>query len=107
MGCSLRMVYLWLQQQGGQNTPRKQQKVHPGRQRLKGRNRYDTRQPMTARVPASSAEGWVSLTGVMFSEDDVLPLPDASLWLLSWELAGSVKGSWVELESDSITTSLS
>lgn len=48
-----------------------------------------------------------SFTGVVLSEDDELTFPKTVLWLLSCELVGSVKGSWVELESESITTSLS
>lgn len=48
-----------------------------------------------------------SFTGVVLSEDDELAFPKTALWLLSCELVGSVKGSWVELESESITTSLS
>ncbi len=55
----------------------------------------------------SSDADWPSFTGVVLSDDDELTFPDAGLWLLSWELAGSVKASWVELESESITTSLS
>lgn len=48
-----------------------------------------------------------SFTGVVLSDDEELAFPKTGLWLLSCELAGSVKASWVELESDSITTSLS
>lgn len=48
-----------------------------------------------------------SFTGVVLSDEDELAFPKTVLWLLSCELAGSVKASWVELESESITTSLS
>lgn len=48
-----------------------------------------------------------SFTGVVLSDEDELAFANTILWLLSCELAGSVKASWVELESDSITTSLS
>lgn len=58
-------------------------------------------------LPVSSDAGWPSFTGVVLSDDDELAFPEASLWLLSCELAGSVKASWVELESESKTTSLS
>lgn len=59
------------------------------------------------RVPVSSDAECPSFTGVVLSDDDELAFPEAGLWLLSCELAGSVKASWVELESESITTSLS
>lgn len=55
----------------------------------------------------SSDVEWPSFTGVVLSEEDELAFPKTVLWLLSCELVGSVKGSWVELESESITTSLS
>lgn len=58
-------------------------------------------------IPVSSDAGCPSFTGVVLSDDDELALPEAGLWLLSCELVGSVKASCVELESESITTSLS
>lgn len=61
----------------------------------------------TRGVPVSSGAGTPSFTGVVLSEEEELAFPEAGLWLLSCELAGSVKASWVELESESITTSLS
>lgn len=58
-------------------------------------------------VPVSSDACCPSFTGVVLSDDNELTFPEAGLWLLSCELVGSVKASWVELESESITTSLS
>lgn len=58
-------------------------------------------------IPVSSYADCLSFTGVVLSDDDELTFPQAVLWLLSCELVGSVKASWVELESESITTSLS
>lgn len=55
----------------------------------------------------SSDVSFSSFTGVVLSEDDGLALIEAGLWLVSCELVGSVKASWVELESESNTTSLS
>lgn len=58
-------------------------------------------------LPVSSDACCPSFTGVVLSDDKELTFPEAGLWLLSCELVGSVKASWVELESESITTSLS
>lgn len=58
-------------------------------------------------VRVSSDGACPSFTGVVLSDEDELAFPKTVLWLLSCELAGSVKASWVELESESITTSLS
>lgn len=58
-------------------------------------------------VRVSSDVECPSFTGVVLSDEDELAFAKTILWLLSCELAGSVKASWVELESDSITTSLS
>ena len=66
---------------------------------------WDQKEALTA--PVSSDAEWPSFTGVVLSDEVGLTFPEAGLWLLSWELAGSVKASWVELESESITTSLS
>lgn len=55
----------------------------------------------------SSDANCPSFTGVVLSDEDELAFPEAGLWLLSCELVGSVKASWVELESERITTSLS
>ncbi|TNN70705.1 hypothetical protein EYF80_019142 [Liparis tanakae] len=57
-------------------------------------------------VPVSSDANCPSFTGVVLSDEDELAFPEAGLWLLSCELVGSVKASWVELESESTTTSL-
>lgn len=58
-------------------------------------------------VPMSSGIDCPSFTGVVLSDDEEPAFPQVGLWLLSCELVGSVKASCVELESESITTSLS